>query len=136
MSSDGKVLTAIFAGMLFISACEWAWRARRLRKSQNWLLVQALVTETAIHKDKHALTLIIRFSYSVPDEPYPVPAEFRKSFPPGYDQEIERWSEALDQKQVPARVDPSNHWRSTLWESDLKTIVLANSAELTTEADD
>lgn len=75
------------------------------------------------------MILTVRYSYPVPDEPYPIPAEFQKEFL--LPEEAYQWADALDQKGIPVHYDPGNHWKSLLWETDLQPIVEASSASAT-----
>jgi hypothetical protein len=97
-------------------------------------VIHGVVDETAVHKGSNEIILTIRYSYSVESEPYPITAEFEKLFPfPRDEENANRWADALSEQKIPVRVDPSNSWRSLLWESDLEAIVLANSSGLTTD---
>ncbi len=131
MFHDWKVLVTIAVGMAVVSACERAWRTHRFRKSETWPISQGFVVETSVHQGKHEAVLTICYSYPVPNEPYPIPAEFQKEFVLA--EEANHWADALDQRNVPVHYDPSNRWKSVLWETDLAPIVLANSGQVASD---
>jgi hypothetical protein len=128
MSVDSEVKISVVVFILTFAACERAWHAYKRRKSETWPVSYGVVTEASVHKGHAEITLTVRYSYPAQGEPYPVPAEFQKTFSSLRDEpQAERWAEALVQKQIPIRFDPRNQWRSTLWESDLEPIVKAHS---------
>jgi hypothetical protein len=106
-------------------AIGWAWDAYKKRRSQTWPICQGQVNEAKIFHDKYGITLTLNYSYPAPDEPYPIPAEHQMTL--GSEEAAERYADALSNKVIPVRVDPTNSWRSQLWNSDLDAIVEANS---------
>jgi hypothetical protein len=120
LPGDWWVLLIIAAGVVVLSVAEQLVRRYKQRRSQSWATLSAQITQATIHEGKHDWTLTLQYSYTVPDEPYPIPTEYQKQF---YDEEeAKRWADALRDKHVPVRVDPANPWRSQLSESDLKLI--------------
>jgi hypothetical protein len=114
----------VIVGISFLlSILERAWRAHKQRRSQTWPVSHGQITKAAVHQAKHESILTLWYSYLVPNEPYPVPAEFQKEF---YSvDEARKWADALSNATVPVRFDPANPWKSQLSESDLATIVQA-----------
>jgi L-rhamnose mutarotase len=118
---DWKVLLTLALGIAVLALLEETGRRYKRRRSQPWPMLTAQITQATIHTDKYESTLTLQYSYYVPDEPYPIPAEYQKQF---YDeQKANCWADALRDKNVPVRVDPANSWRSQLWDSDLELIV-------------
>src|SRR5215469_5331439 len=76
---------------------------------------------------EHEARLKMRYFYTLPEQPYPIPAEFWKEF--SRRSEAERWADALFGKTIPVRVDPKNPWKSQLWDSELEAIVTATASE-------
>jgi hypothetical protein len=114
----------IIAGIFFLlSLWDKAWHTYRQRRAQAWPISYGQITAVTVHHTKHEFMLKLWYSYPVPDEPYPVPADFQKEF--YLVEEASRWADALCDKTVPVRVDPANSWKSQLLDSDLVTIVEA-----------
>jgi hypothetical protein len=114
----------VIVGLGFLlSLLERAWRAHMERRSQVWSMSFGQITKVAVHQTKYEAILTIWYSHPVPNEPYPIPAEFQKTFL--LIEEANRWADALSNATIPVRFDPSNPWRSQLWESELKSKVEA-----------
>jgi hypothetical protein len=131
MSHDSEILIGIGIAVIGVAGLDRLWHIHRRRKSETWPTAHGVVTETEVHKGHDNVVLTVRYSYPVEDEPYPIPAEFQKTFPLlRNEKQAQAWAEALDKKHIPVRFDPRNHWRSLLWDSDLEPIVNAHSERL------
>jgi hypothetical protein len=109
-------------------ALSWVVKVRhafRRRESEIWSTGFALVTKTNVHEMKYESLLRISYSYAVPGEPYPIPAEFELGLPSA--DEAEKWADVLSGKTIPVRFNPASPWKSVLWELDLRTVVHASS---------
>lgn len=115
----------ILAAISFaLSGIAKAWRAFKRQQSETWSTSYALVTKATVHEMKHESLLSISYSYPVPGEPYPIPAEFEMDF--SSPDEAGKWAEALSGQTILVRFNPANPWKSVLWESDLQTVVQAS----------
>ncbi|MGO9306352.1 MAG: hypothetical protein ACLP3R_22060 [Candidatus Korobacteraceae bacterium] len=91
----------------------------------SWPIAYGTVTDVDVSKGIRRSCLTLQYSYPVPDEPYPTPAEFEIEV---VSAEANRWAEALDGKTIPVRVNPENCWKSQLLLSDLEPIVQASTS--------
>ena len=123
ISRNGWAFIACMVIVLLSSLIEKYWQLHRRVRSQTWPLRFGQVTRAAVFEGKHEVILTLWYSYPVPDEPHPIPAEFQKEFL-SID-EAQRWADALSDKDIPVHVNPANSWKSELWDSDLETIVMA-----------
>lgn len=123
ISTDGLALVACVVIVVVYSIVEKFWHTHKRVRSQTWPLRFAQVTKAAVFEDRHEATLTLWYSYPVPDEPYPIPAQFQKAFSSRH--EAQHWADALSDKTIPVHVDPANSWKSELWDSDLEPIVVA-----------
>ena len=103
------------------------WRRRTQARADTWPVTTGQVSETAVSQGEHEARLKMRYYYTLPEQPYPIPAEFWKEF--SRRSEAERWADALFGKTIPVRVDPKNPWKSQLWDSELEAIVTATASE-------
>jgi hypothetical protein len=112
---------ALFVAILS-TAVGRAWKGYKKRRSEMWPICYGQIDEVTIFHDKYGIILTLNYSYPVPDEPYPIPAEFQMTF--GSADDAEAYADALSKTPIPVRVDPANSWRSQL-DSDLDAIVEA-----------
>lgn len=126
ISLDWKAVIGIAAFLFLNEQFEKLWRRYRQSRAQIWPVTVGRVLEAAVFRGKHEVTLTLRYSYAIPDEPYPIPAEFQKQFlSPS---EAELWADALSGQPIPVRVNPKNVWKSQLWDSELEAIVTSTAA--------
>ena len=131
MSSSGEWIWAIgIAGAwgLFEYFAGTLWRKRKEVRAQNWPVSYGRITKEAVFHRKNEITLTLSYYYPVADEPYPIPAEFEKQF---YSSEqAQAWADALNDQMIPVRVNPANSWKSVLMDSELESVVRANTGKL------
>jgi hypothetical protein len=99
------------------------WRARRERSAHVWPVSQARITKATAYAGKVDITLMLSYYYTVEAEPYPIPADYQKTFKSL--QEAQRRADILYDQLVPVGVNPANCWKSILLESDVANIVQA-----------
>jgi hypothetical protein len=121
ISDRWKWIIGLGIASLALSGLERLRRVYKLHQSETWPISYGQVNETSVHEARYETLLIIQYSYPVPTESYAIPAEFRKEFSSSQDAWI--WAEALNEKAIPVRYNPSNPWKSILWDSDLQPIV-------------
>ena len=121
ISDRWKWIIGFGVASLALSGLERARRIHKLHQSETWPISYGQINETTVHETKYETTLTLQYSYPAPTEPYPIPAEFRKEFPSSGD--ALTWADALNGKAIPVRYNPSNPWKSVLWDSDLQPIV-------------
>ena len=130
MSSSGEWIWAIgIAGAwgLFEYVAGTLWRKRREVRAQNWPVSYGRITKAAVFHRKNEITLTLSYYYPVADEPYPIPAEFEKQF---YSSEqAQAWADALNDQMIPVRVNPANSWKSVLMDSELESVMRANTGK-------
>ena len=118
---DWKVFLGIALLVLLSELLKPYWLRHRQDRAQTWTVTSGQVTEAAVFRERYEVTLTLRYSYTICDEPYPIPGEFQKQFASPV--EAEQWADALCDKAIPVRVNPENPWRSQLWDSELEAIV-------------
>ena len=96
-------------------------------RAQNWPVSYGRITKAAVFHRKNEITLTLSYYYPVADEPYPIPAEFEKEFHSG--EQAQAWADALNDQMIPVRVNPANSWKSVLMDSELESVVRANTGK-------
>jgi hypothetical protein len=106
------------------------WQLRRThkqRRSLSWPASNGRITKVVVHRAKYESILTVSYSYPLPDDPGSAFGEFQREFDSV--EEAEKWADALTNRTVPVRFDPTNFWNSELREPDLKTVVEATTPD-------
>jgi hypothetical protein len=78
-----------------------------------------------VYQARYESILTVSYSYPLPNDPGSAFGEFQREFDSV--EEAEKWADALANRTVPVRFDPTNFWNSELPESDLKATVEATT---------
>jgi hypothetical protein len=106
---------------ILVAGVKAAWHAYLHRLSQHWPTVYGTCTLAEVSGKNDNFHLRLLYSYNAPGERYADSGESQKDF--SGEDEAQAWAEALREKTIPVRYNPTKPGKSVLWDSELEAIV-------------
>jgi len=106
---------------LIVAGVKAAWHAYLHRISEHWPAVYGTCTLAEVSGKNDNFHLRLLYSYNAPGERYADSGEFQKDFTD--EDEAQTWADALREKTIPVRYNPTKPGKSVLWDSELEAIV-------------